>query len=274
MGCLGLIVGSFLNVVVHRLPIMMNTAWHAECHEFLELPQPERKNPTFNLMFPGSHCPNCNVAIKAYQNIPVISFLLLRGRCVHCQVKISYRYPIVEFVTGFISVIIALQFGFSSETLFALFLSWSLIALSLIDFDHQLLPDSITLPLLWLGLLISLGEMFSDTQSSLIGAVAGYLSLWTVYQVFKLCTGKEGMGFGDFKLLAMLGAWLGWQMVPVIVLLSSLVGAVVGISMILFFKRDRTIPIPFGPYLAGAGWLALLWGEDIIRYYLNYVGLA
>ena len=253
---------------------MMTTAWRTECCEFLELPPPEQKNPTINLIFPGSHCPNCNVAIKPYQNIPVLSFLFLRGRCAHCRVKISYRYPIVEFVTGLISVIIASQFGFSSETLFALLLSWSLIVLSLIDFDHQLLPDSITIPLLWLGLLVSFGEVFSDTRSCLIGAVVGYLSLWTVYQIFKLCTGKEGMGFGDFKLLAMLGAWLGWQMLPVIVLLSSLVGAVVGISMILFFKRDRTIPIPFGPYLAGAGWLALLWGEDIIQYYLNYTGLA
>ncbi len=253
---------------------MMNTAWRTECREFLELPSSESETPRFNLMRPHSHCPNCNAAIKPYQNIPVLSFLFLHGRCARCQVKISYRYPIVEFVTGLISVIIALQFGFSSETLFALFLSWSLIALSLIDFDHQLLPDSITIPLLWLGLLISLGEVFSDTQSSLIGAVAGYLSLWTVYQLFKLCTGKEGMGFGDFKLLAMLGAWLGWQMLPVIVLLSSLVGAVVGILMILFFKKDHTIPIPFGPYLAGAGWLALLWGEDIVQYYLNYVGLA
>ena len=233
-----------------------------------------RKTQQLISFFPGSHCPNCNAAIKPYQNIPVLSFLFLRGRCAHCRVKISYRYPIVEFVTGLISVIIASQFGFSSETLFALLLSWSLIVLSLIDFDHQLLPDSITIPLLWLGLLISFGEVFSDTRSCLIGAVAGYLSLWTVYQIFKLCTGKEGMGFGDFKLLAMLGAWLGWQMLPVIVLLSSLVGAVVGISMILFFKKDRTIPIPFGPYLAGAGWLALLWGEDILQYYLNYAGLA
>ena len=267
-------VGSFLNVVVHRLPIMMNTAWRTECREFLELSSSEPETLTFNLMYPHSHCPNCNAAIKPYQNIPVLSFLFLNGRCAQCQVKISYRYPIVEFVTGLISVIIALQFGISSETLFALLLSWSLIVLSLIDFDHQLLPDSITLPLLWLGLLISLSEVFADIQSSVIGAIAGYLSLWTVYQVFKLCTGKEGMGFGDFKLLAMLGAWLGWQMLPVIVLLSSLVGAVVGILMILFFNRDRTIPIPFGPYLAGAGWLTLLWGEDIMQYYLNYVGLA
>jgi len=252
----------------------MKTAWRMECYEFLNLPPPEQENPTFNLILPGSHCTNCNTAIKPYHNIPILSFLLLRGRCAQCKMIISYRYPIVEFVTGLISVIIAMQFGFSTETLFALVLSWGLIVLSLIDFDHQLLPDSITIPLLWLGLLISLWGVFSDTQSCLIGAVAGYLSLWMVYQVFKLCTGKEGMGFGDFKLLAMLGAWLGWQMLPIIVLLSSLVGAVVGISMIVFLKRDRAIPIPFGPYLAGAGWLSLLWGEDIMKYYLNYVGLA
>lgn len=268
-------VGSFLNVVAHRLPIMMETAWRKECAEFLGSPAQQPETPiTFNLLFPGSHCPNCNAPVKAYQNIPVLSYLFLRGRCSQCKVKISYRYPIIECLTALVSVIIAVHFGYTKETFFALLLSWSLLALSLIDFDHQLLPDTLTIPVLWLGLIISLFEIFSDTHSSLIGAVAGYLSLWTVYQLFKLFTGKEGMGYGDFKLLALLGAWLGWQMLPVIVLLSSLVGAVIGISMILLLKRDRQKPMPFGPYLAGAGWLALLWGDDIIGYYLQHFGFV
>lgn len=266
-------VGSFLNVLVHRLPIMMERDWRQECSEFLDIPVEESETSNFDLFLPASRCPVCKTPITAWQNIPVISFVFLRGRCAHCNTKISYRYPVVEIVTALISVAIAIHFGFSTETLFALILSWSLLALGLIDFDHQLLPDTITLPILWLGLLINVFGLFADTDSSIIGAIAGYLTLWTVYQLFKLVTGKEGMGYGDFKLLAMLGAWLGWQMLPVIVLLSSLVGAIVGITMILFLKKDRQKPIPFGPFLAGAGFLSLLWGPDITQYYLHYVGL-
>ena len=272
-GLIGLLIGSFLNVVIYRLPIMMERAWRKECREFLELDPEEQSHEVFNLTLPFSRCPSCNTLIKAHQNIPIISYLFLKGQCANCKAHISIRYPLIEAFTGLSSAIVAWHFGYSPETLFALLLTWSLIALSAIDIDHQLLPDSITLPMLWLGLLLSLFSLFTDAHSSIIGAVAGYLSLWTIYQVFKLITGKEGMGFGDFKLLALFGAWLGWQFLPIIILLSSLVGAVIGISMIILVKRDHTIPIPFGPYLAAAGWLALLWGEDINQFYLNYTGL-
>jgi len=273
VGILGLMVGSFLNVVIYRLPVMMKRDWKKECQEFLELPITDQDAETFNLALPGSHCPKCNTEIKVYQNIPVFSYLFLRGKCANCQTSISLRYPFIEALTGILSVIVAYQLGGQIETLFALLLTWILVALSGIDFDHQLLPDNITLPMLWLGLFLSLFNVFTDPVSSIIGAIAGYLILWTIYQSFKLLTGKEGMGYGDFKLLALFGAWLGWQYLPLIILLSSLVGAIIGTSMIIFVQRDKNIPIPFGPYLAIAGWIALLWGDEINSLYLTSVGL-
>ena len=269
---LGLMVGSFLNVVIYRLPVMMTTSWRRECREFLQLPA-EEASESFNLLWPGSRCPACKNEIKAYQNIPVLSYLWLRGKCGHCGTPISARYPLIEAFTALCSAAVAWHFGYGLATLFGLLLTWSLIALSFIDIDQQLLPDSITLPMLWLGLCLSLFAVYTDSQASIIGAVAGYLSLWSVYWLFKLLTGKEGMGYGDFKLLALFGAWLGWQYLPLIILLSSLVGAVIGVSMIALGKHDAGRPIPFGPYLAAAGWLALIWGQDINRFYLNAVGL-
>lgn len=270
-GIIGLLVGSFLNVVIYRLPIMMRRNWRKECLEYLELAAEAEQEP-FNLVLPLSRCPGCNAAIKPYQNIPVISYVFLQGRCAHCRRPISPRYPIIEIFTAIASATVAWHFGYAPQTVFALMLTWSLIALSFIDIDHHLLPDSITLPMLWLGLLLSLSGMFTDAHDGIIGAVAGYLALWTVYHLFKLATGKEGMGYGDFKLLALFGAWLGWQYLPVIILLSSLVGSVIGITMVIVAKRDHTIPIPFGPYLAAAGWIALLWGNDINQFYLRSTG--
>ena len=283
VGLLGLVVGSFLNVVIYRLPIMMEREWISQCAELTE-DQDNRseddpaneKSPdqsTFNLNTPRSSCPHCGHAITALENIPVISFLILRGKCSDCGTRISARYPIIESVAALLSIAIAWHFGFSWQALTGLFFTWALIALTMIDFDHQLLPDSITLPFLWLGLFLSLWNIYIDSHTAIVGAIAGYLSLWTVYWAFKLITGKEGMGFGDFKLLALLGAWMGWQMLPVIILLSSVVGAVVGITLIVTRGRDRTIPIPFGPYLAAAGWIALLWGTDLTNAYLRYSGL-
>jgi leader peptidase (prepilin peptidase) / N-methyltransferase len=281
-----LLIGSFLNVVIYRLPIMMQRGWREECLEYLQvspndipgdsLTVPEdgiTAAEPFNLVFPLSRCSSCNTPIKPYQNIPVLSYLFLKGKCAQCRAPISIRYPAIELFTAVTSGIVAWHFGYTLETGFALILTWALIALSFIDFDHQLLPDSINLPLLWLGLLLSLFEVFTDSRSSIIGAAAGYGALWLVYHLFKLATGKEGMGFGDFKLLAVFGAWLGWQYLPLIVLLSSLVGALFGIAMMLLAKRDHNIPIPFGPYLAAAGWLALLWGNDINQFYLANTGL-
>ncbi len=270
IGILGLLVGSFLNVVAHRVPIMMHRAWRKECQEYLEIDSDNESDvQRFDLIKPDSHCPTCHHAIKSYENIPVISYIALKGRCANCNTRISLRYPAVELFTALTSAVIAWHFGYGLQAAFALLLSWGLISASLIDMDHQLLPDSITLPLLWLGLFISLFDIFTDSHSSIIGALSGWLSLWLVYIVFKRITGKEGMGFGDFKLLAALGAWLGWQVLPVIVLLSSLVGAIAGITMMLFFNHTRSVPIPFGPYLAAAGWIALLWGEDLIKTYLS-----
>jgi len=271
-GIVGLLIGSFLNVVIYRLPVMMQRGWQQECQEFLKLPITEYKDP-FNLMLPHSHCPQCNADIKPYQNIPIFSYLLLKGQCANCQATISARYPFIEALTGILSAVVAYQLGGQIETVYALLLTWVLIALSGIDFDHQLLPDNITLPVLWLGLLLSLFHIFTDPVSSIIGAIAGYMTLWTVFQLFKLLTGKEGMGYGDFKLLALFGAWLGWQYLPLIILLSSLVGAIIGLLMILILGRDKNIPIPFGPYLAIAGWIALLWGDKINSLYLTSVGL-
>lgn len=251
-GLLGLMVGSFLNVVIYRLPVMMQNAWRQECLEFLGQEQDAKSDEPFNLAYPQSRCPGCGAEIKPYQNIPVISYLLLKGQCANCKIPISKRYPLIEAFTALLSIIVAWRFGFTPQTGFGLLLTWSLIALSFIDIDHHLLPDTITLPMLWLGLLLSIFDIFTNSHASIIGAIAGYLILWSVFQLFKILTGKEGMGYGDFKLLALFGAWLGWQYLPVIILLSSLVGAVIGSLMILFIKHDRNTPIPFGPYLAAA----------------------
>jgi leader peptidase (prepilin peptidase)/N-methyltransferase len=273
-GVIGLLIGSFLNVVIYRLPIMMQRGWRKECTEYLQLnPEVTPEDKPFNLVLPLSRCPDCNAPIKPYQNIPVISYLFLRGKCASCGCQISLRYPIIEGLTALASVIVAWHFGYTPQAGFALLLTWSLIALIFIDIDHQLLPDSITLPLLWLGLCLSLFDVFTDSHTSIIGASAGYLALWAVFHLFKLATGKEGMGYGDFKLLALFGAWLGWQYLPLIILLSSLVGAVIGVCMIVFVKHDHNVPIPFGPYLATAGWIALLWGNDLNQLYLSAVGM-
>ena len=258
--CLGLLVGSFLNVVIYRLPVMMETRWRRDCCELLELEQEKQEAP-LNLATPNSHCPHCKTPIKIWQNIPVVSYLILGGKCGHCAAPISLRYPVVELVTGLMTLALAWFFPFSPALLGAVLLTWALITLTLIDVDHQLLPDDITLPLMWLGLLFNLLGTYVSLQNAVIGAMAGYLILWTIYQLFKLLTGKEGMGYGDFKLLAALGAWVGWQMLPEIILLSSLVGAICGITLMLVKRRGKEIPIPFGPYLAVAGWLAFLLGD-------------
>jgi leader peptidase (prepilin peptidase) / N-methyltransferase len=275
VGVIGLLVGSFLNVVIYRLPIMMRRDWRNECAEYLELELDKTDDceQTFNLVLPLSRCPSCKTPIKPYQNIPVISYILLKGCCGQCRTPISVRYPAIEVLTAVLSIAVAWRFGYTAESVFALLLTWSLIALSFIDIDHQLLPDSITLPVLWLGLLLSVFEVFSGSHASIIGAAAGYLALWSVYHLFKLATGKEGMGYGDFKLLALLGGWLGWQALPAIILLSSLVGAIIGSAMVIFGNHDRNTAIPFGPYLAAAGWIALLWGKQINQLYLSAVGL-
>jgi leader peptidase (prepilin peptidase) / N-methyltransferase len=353
---LGLLVGSFLNVVIHRLPIMMEQEWKAQAQEILregpadtspgetthvshatdtaeatttqalmassadqhseilddavlagvvdvepdpvtsevidlEIAVTENAPPDlapappteerYNLVVPRSRCPKCNAEITALQNIPVFSWLFLGGRCANCQAPISVRYPIVEFVTALLSAAVALRFGWHWQTLFALVFTWALVALTVIDIDHTLLPDAITIPLLWLGLLLSVFWHAGlappapvDPVSAILGAVAGYLILWSVYWVFKLATGKEGMGYGDFKLLGALGAWMGWQMLPLVLLLSAATGAIVGIGLIVLRGRDRNLPMPFGPYLAVAGWVALMWGPEIAGGYLSYTGLG
>jgi leader peptidase (prepilin peptidase)/N-methyltransferase len=343
---LSLLVGSFLNVVIHRLPIMLDREWKAQAREMLaEVPSPqpspaecgrgseepspglrctspadagevqeqelepssalratspasaeevEEQEPSpglrptspaepgevqderYNLLVPRSRCPHCNVEIKAHQNIPVLSYLLLGGKCANCGTRISPRYPIVELVTALLSTAVALKFGWHWQTIAALVFTWSLIALTVLDLDHTILPDVITLPLLWLGLLASLAWHNGltppapvDTHSAVVGAIAGYLSLWSVYWAFKLLTGKEGMGYGDFKLFGALGAWLGWQMLPLVLLFSAFTGAIVGIALIVVRGRDRNVPMPFGPYLAAAGWIALMWGPQIMLTYID-----
>ncbi len=269
-GVLGLMVGSFLNVVIYRLPIMINRAWSRECREIQGEPEPDVVGqPTYNLVIPASSCPHCQRPIRAVENIPVLSYLILRGRCAGCGTAITRRYPAIELVTGLLSIVVAVHYGFSIEALAALVFTWALIPLFMIDFDHQILPDSITLPLLWAGLLLSLSGIFVNSHTSIIGAAAGYLSLWSIYHLFKLLTGKEGMGYGDFKLLGAIGAWVGWQLLPVVILFSSVVGAAIGIGLILLKGRDHNQPMPFGPFLAAAGWLTLLWGQDIISLYLR-----
>jgi len=268
---LGLLVGSFLNVVIYRLPLMMQREWQQQCNE-LTGNSPQELEP-FTLSTPRSRCPHCNHAISALENIPVISYLVLAGKCRQCKSSISLRYPLIELLCGVLSGIVAYYFGFSWACFGALLLTWSLIALTFIDVDHQLLPDSITLPLLWSGIFFNLFDTYVDLQTSVTGAIAGYLSLWLVFHSFRLATGKEGMGYGDFKLLAALGAWIGWSFLPTIILLSSLVGAIVGITLIALRKQHRDVPIPFGPYLAAAGWITLIWGDVINQTYLNWSGL-
>lgn len=262
-----LMVGSFLNVVIHRLPKMMEREWLAQCRELRG--EPAGTVPAYNLMTPRSTCPACGHSITAVENIPVLSWLWLRGRCSACGAGISARYPVVELLTAVLSAAAAWKFGFGLAALGAIVLIWTLIALAFIDLDTTLLPDSITLPLLWAGLLLNAFGVLTSLHSAVIGAMAGYLILWGVYWLFKLVTGKEGMGYGDFKLLAAIGAWLGWELLPVTILLSSVVGALAGIAMIVLVRHDRRIPIPFGPYLAGGGLVALFFGSAITRAYLG-----
>lgn len=266
---LGLLIGSFLNVVIYRLPIMMQREWRAQALEYLECP-PEQISERFNLLLPGSRCPHCDHRIRSWENIPLVSWLALRGKCSSCRAPISSRYPLVELACGLLSGYVAWHFGFTWQAGAMLLLTWGLVAMSMIDIDHQLLPDSLVLPLLWLGLILNNFGLFVSLESALWGAVAGYLSLWSVYWLFKLVTGKEGMGYGDFKLLAMLGAWGGWQVLPLTILLSSVVGAVLGTILLRVQRAESSTPIPFGPYLAIAGWIALLWGDRITESYLHF----
>ena len=267
-GIVGLCVGSFLNVVIHRLPKMLDRGWRAQCAELSGEPPPELR--PYNLITPRSECPACGHRIAAFENIPVLSFLFLRGRCSACAAPISARYPFIELLTGALTIAAVLRFGVTPTAAAACLFIWSLIALTFIDFDSQLLPDSITLPLLWSGLLANVAGFVPGVslRDAVVGAIAGYVALWTIYWLFKLVRGKEGMGYGDFKLLAALGAWLGWQMLPLIVLLSSFVGAIIGIGLVVFRGRDHQIPLAFGPYLAIAGVIALFFGRSLVSLYL------
>lgn len=274
-----LLVGSFLNVVIYRLPIMMEREWRDQCKELSETSATDIPEGRFDIVFPRSRCLSCGAQITALQNIPILSYLILGGKCASCSTTIAKRYPIVESLTAILTAIVAWRFGFGWESAAAILLTWALIAISVIDIDHQIIPDSISLPLLWIGLFLSLFHpmagadvLFVDPKTGIIGALAGYLSLWCIYQLFRLVTGKEGMGYGDFKLLAVLGAWLGWQVLPLIILLSAAVGAAIGITMIVLRRQDRSVPIPFGPYLAAAGWIAMLYGEQIVAGYLDFMG--
>jgi len=264
---MSLAIGSFLNVVIHRLPKMLERQWRDELSELNG--QEIAAGPRYNLMVPRSACPACGHAIGALENVPLISYLALRGKCAGCKARISPRYPLVEALTGVLSGYIAWRYGFTWQTLALLVFVWSMIALAFIDLDTFYLPDDITLPLVWAGLLANMGGLFVDLQSAVIGAIAGYLALWIVFWGYKLATGKDGMGYGDFKLLAAIGAWLGWKMLPVVILLSSLVGAIVGISLIVFARHGRNVPIPFGPYLVLGGLIALFWGDQLLHYYLQ-----
>ncbi|KPK20524.1 MAG: methyltransferase [Betaproteobacteria bacterium SG8_41] len=262
----GLVVGSFLNVVIHRLPRMLEQGWRAECAELNGNPVPAAE--TYNLVLPRSRCPHCGHAIRAVENVPVLSYVALRGRCSACKAAISPRYPAVEALAGALAGYVAWRFGVSAAALGAMLFAWAMIALAFIDLDTFYLPDNLTLPLLWTGLIFNIGATFTDLTSAVIGAAGGYLVLWAVFWAYKLTTGKEGMGYGDFKLLAAIGAWLGWKMLPLVILLSSFVGAVIGIGLIVLARRGRNVPIPFGPYLALAGLIALFYGEQLNRHYL------
>ena len=269
----GLCFGSFLNVVAHRLPMMMERDWKIECHAFLEIPAPKFDDnlTSLGLSTPASACPSCGHKIRFWENIPVLSYMLLRGKCSSCKDGISIQYPIVELLTGLATLTVGMTYGVTLQTVAAIIFTWTLIALTLIDLKKQLLPDDITLPFLWLGLLLGIFGIFTDLESSVIGAMAGYLILWSVYHLFRIATGKEGMGYGDFKLLAALGAWLGYSFLPQIILISSIVGSIIGISMLVIGKTKQQQPIPFGPYLAIAGWIAILWGEKINQTYLSFL---
>jgi leader peptidase (prepilin peptidase)/N-methyltransferase len=273
-GLAGLLIGSFLNVVVHRLPIMLERQWRQQCAEISGQPPAPDVQGHFSIISPRSRCPHCGHMITALENIPLLSYFWLRGKCSACAQPISRRYPLVEGLTGVLSFAVAWRFGPTAMALAALVLTWTLIALTFIDYDTQLLPDDITLPLAWLGLVVNLDGLFATLSAAVIGAVAGYLFLWSVFQLFKLVTKKEGMGYGDFKLLAALGAWFGWQLLPLTILLASFIGAMLGLFLILVRGRDRHRPIPFGPFLCAAGWIALLWGNDLTRFYLQFARLA
>ena len=264
---IGLVAGSFLNVIIFRLPKMMEREWNQQCSELRG--ETIKPLPTLNLVKPFSECPHCKHKITALESIPIISYLALRGRCSQCNISISLRYPIMEALTGIMSGFIAWHFGYGFITVAALIFVWSMIALAFIDLDTQLLPDEVTLPLLWIGLLINLGNGFTDISSAVIGAASGYIFLWLIYWCFKIATGKEGMGYGDFKLLAVIGAWFGWKMLPLVILFSSLAGAVIGIGLIIVAKNKRDAPFPFGPYLVGSGLVALFWGDQLNRTYLD-----
>ncbi|MGV8844264.1 MAG: prepilin peptidase [Pseudomonas sp.] len=268
---LGLLVGSFLNVVIYRLPKMLERDWQDQAREILDLPLATHGD-TFNLILPNSRCPQCAHEIRPWENIPLLSYVFLRGKCSSCKAPISSRYPLVELACGLLSAYVVWHFGFTEQAGAMLLLTWGLLAMSLIDADHQLLPDALVLPLLWLGLIVNAFGLFTSLEDAVWGAVAGYLSLWSVCWLFKLITGKDGMGHGDFKLLAMLGAWGGWQILPLTILLSSLVGAVLGLLLLRLRNADRSTPMPFGPYLALAGWIALLWGDEITGTYLQIAG--
>jgi leader peptidase (prepilin peptidase)/N-methyltransferase len=270
-----LLIGSFLNVVVYRLPRMLDYEWRQEYAALTGSDKLAPTGPRLTLARPGSHCPRCGHTVRPLENIPLISYLCLHGRCSACGGEIGLRYPMVEAFTAFLSVLVVWRFGIDWETIAALILTWGLIALALIDYDTKLLPDAITLPLLWLGLVLSLSDgWITDSRSAILGATLGYLSLWGVFQVFRLLTGKEGMGFGDFKLFALFGAWLGWQYLPQILLLSACAGAIVGLVLNAVRGRDSQIPIPFGPFLAAAGWLSMMWGDAINQAYFRWAGLA
>lgn len=267
-GLLGLIIGSFLNVVIYRLPKMLERAWQIQCADLKQQTLPVQSR--FNLWTPRSACPHCSRPISALENIPLLSFLYLRGQCAGCGAHISVRYPLVEALSGILTAWVAWHFGYGLTGLAAMIFIWVVIALTFIDLETQLLPDDLTLPLLWLGLLLNTNHVFAPLSDAIWGAVSGYLLLWSVYWLFKLSTGKEGMGYGDFKLLAAFGAWFGWQLLPLIILLSSLVGTIVGVMLIVFFRKNRNQPIPFGPYLAGGGFIALLWGQTLVQHYLHF----
>lgn len=271
---LGLLIGSFLNVVILRLPARMQFEWRCQCLELLGDEREGCEEAPPGIVRGRSRCPHCQHAIRAHENIPIVSWLFLRGRCSACQAPISLRYPLVELATGLAFLTVAWQLGPSVQALSALLLTGYLVALTGIDLDHQLLPDNMTLPLLWAGLLTSLFHVFTDPVSAMIGAMAGYLFLWSIYHGFRLLTGKEGMGFGDFKLLAAMGAWLGWQALPLVVLISSLVGAVVGVALLVLHRHERDQPMPFGPFIAIAGWITLLWGRDLLDFYIRFSGLG
>ncbi|MBB2888573.1 leader peptidase (prepilin peptidase)/N-methyltransferase [Pseudomonas umsongensis] len=271
-GLIGLLIGSFLNVVVWRLPKMLEREWRLQAHDVLDLPA-EAPGPTYNLILPHSECPHCGHRIRVWENIPILSYLFLRGRCSSCAAPISKRYPLTELACGLLSAFVAWHFGFGWQACMVLVLSWGLLAMSLIDAEHQLLPDVLVMPLMWLGLVLNSFGLFVSLHDAFWGAVAGYMALWTVFWLFKLVTGKDGIGYGDFKLLAMLGAWGGWQILPMTILLSSLVGAILGVILLRLRDAKTSTPLPFGPYLAIAGWIALLWGGQITGFYWQFVGL-